>query len=333
MTTFDRSVLPHGKWTTWNFAEDIREAHSAKSIFEFRKWFWCQEGRLEPRIYDYVRALDENAVAFAIAIAHSPQCLRIRDVTGMPLIHNIILLFPNTPQLVRLLVRYDPASLDILDTRKNGPYHIAARKGLASMLTQMINPLFGNEMNHPFFDTTIASIPGVSIGEVNTKGEAPVHLITHLPSLSVFKECLHILVDQGGVNINFRQSSDGYTPAHLVLTSSHPADYLELLIKYGARMQCRNQDMLTISQLAYRLDNVHCMLICQSIGKAHPCELRELYAYGNYNNGGRDECTHPFLEPISSIKGRCGLTNHGLHRINPIPVDKMESNKTKSTTL
>lgn len=189
---------------------------------------------------------------------------------------------------------------------------------------------------------------GGDVGQVEYAGISPVHLAADLGRT----QCLKILLEVKGVNVNAKTKDKEQTALHLAAENSH-IECIEVLLKKGANADVKNHMSQTPLHLATRAKAYSCVELLLENGRANPniedCDRRTplhtaigrtsvsadiidiLIRYGAYVNksdqfgytplhvaalNGLSQCVEILIHQGADVttKSKCGMTSLGIIR-------------------
>ncbi|KAJ8948757.1 hypothetical protein NQ318_017926 [Aromia moschata] len=106
---------------------------------------------------------------------------------------------------------------------------------------------------------------GADVGEVELSGVSPIHLAADLGH----PQCLKILMDTQGVNVNARTKEKEQTPLHLAAEGGY-MECVEILLEKGADANMRNHRAQTPLHLAARAQAYDCVELLLRKANADP---------------------------------------------------------------
>ncbi|KAJ8924123.1 hypothetical protein NQ315_006906 [Exocentrus adspersus] len=113
--------------------------------------------------------------------------------------------------------------------------------------------------------TRLFSHEGGDVGQVEFSGMSPLHLAAELGRT----QCLKILLEVKGVNINAKTKDKEQTALHLAAENCH-AECLEVLLEKGANPDVKNHTSQTPLHLASRAKSYPCVELLLGKGNANP---------------------------------------------------------------
>ncbi|XP_060534956.1 transient receptor potential channel pyrexia [Cylas formicarius] len=109
------------------------------------------------------------------------------------------------------------------------------------------------------------TVEGADVGQVEFAGSSPIHLAADLGHA----QCLRIMLDVKGVNVNARTKEKEQTPLHLAAEGGY-VDCVDVLLERGADVNPRNHRGQTPLHLAARAQAYDCVELLLRKGGADP---------------------------------------------------------------
>ncbi|XP_050300756.1 transient receptor potential channel pyrexia [Anthonomus grandis grandis] len=109
------------------------------------------------------------------------------------------------------------------------------------------------------------TVEGADVGEVEFSGMSPIHLAAELGHA----QCLKIMLETKGVNVNARTKEKDQTPLHLAAEGGN-AECIDVLLNKGADANVKNYRLQTPLYLAARAQSYESVELLLEKGKADP---------------------------------------------------------------